>query len=248
MKRVVFLYVVMLSVSMGQAWAEDPVHFADAKLKALVEAELGVTDPTPTDMLGLTSLSAYQKGLTSLTGLETATNLFLLSTVGNDITDVSPLSGLVRLQSLIIGSNSISDVGPLADLTGLRLLSIYNNDISDVGSLAGLRNLRELRIGGNAVSDVSPLGGADKPDGTESQWQSGRRCLGAFRAPETHEVELGPHRRRQSLRAVRLGQSNQPKCVLLRTDEPIASVQFPQSAVLGSIWQSDQQSLTARRT
>ncbi|MCP4641136.1 MAG: hypothetical protein GY851_11915 [bacterium] len=43
----------------GAACAEDPVYFADAKLKALVETKLGVTDPTPTDMLDLTSLFAF---------------------------------------------------------------------------------------------------------------------------------------------------------------------------------------------
>jgi hypothetical protein len=42
----------------GMAWAEQPVYFADPKLKAAVETELWITDPTPTEMLGLTDLHA----------------------------------------------------------------------------------------------------------------------------------------------------------------------------------------------
>ena len=43
------------------AMAEDPVYFADANLKAAVESELGISDPTPTDMLLLTDLSASSR-------------------------------------------------------------------------------------------------------------------------------------------------------------------------------------------
>ena len=42
---------------------EEPVYFADANLKVHVEANLGISDPTPTDMLGLTSLTCRSKGI-----------------------------------------------------------------------------------------------------------------------------------------------------------------------------------------
>ena len=44
--------------------AEEPVYFADASLKAAVEEALGVTNPTPTDMLRLTDLSADRLDIT----------------------------------------------------------------------------------------------------------------------------------------------------------------------------------------
>ena len=58
------------------ALAEDPVNFADTNLKDAVEAALGISDPTPTDMLALTTvLDASSRGILDLTGIEYATNL-----------------------------------------------------------------------------------------------------------------------------------------------------------------------------
>src|SRR3972149_1911238 len=100
-----FSVCVCLSVILalaGPALAEDPVYFADANLKAAVEAALGKTDPTPTDMLGLTSLDASSKGITNLTGLEYGTNLTYLRLYNNTITDISPLAGLTSLTWLYL--------------------------------------------------------------------------------------------------------------------------------------------------
>jgi hypothetical protein len=52
--------VLVLFCSLGisrLAIAEDPVYFPDANLKAAVESALGISNPTPTDMLSLTSLT-----------------------------------------------------------------------------------------------------------------------------------------------------------------------------------------------
>ena len=40
---------------------DEPVEFADDELKAAVEIELGVSDPTPGDMLRLSELDAPRK-------------------------------------------------------------------------------------------------------------------------------------------------------------------------------------------
>ena len=42
---------------------EEPVYFADANLKAAVEDALGVTNPTPVDMLELTDLHADRRDI-----------------------------------------------------------------------------------------------------------------------------------------------------------------------------------------
>jgi len=49
--------------------------FDDENLKALVEGTLWVSDPTPADMLSLTSLYGGHQGINSLVGLEYAANL-----------------------------------------------------------------------------------------------------------------------------------------------------------------------------
>jgi hypothetical protein len=69
------LVSVVLFMPASMAKAEDPVYFADANLKAAVESELGISDPTPTDMLLLIELDASSRGIEELTGIEYASNL-----------------------------------------------------------------------------------------------------------------------------------------------------------------------------
>ena len=84
--------------------AEDPVYFADANLKAAVEAELGITDPDATDMLELTSLDAPDLGIVDPNGIQYATNLTRLYLKRNQISDISALSDLVKLTELYLNT------------------------------------------------------------------------------------------------------------------------------------------------
>jgi Leucine-rich repeat (LRR) protein len=119
MKRVVFAHVLSVFL-LGPAWGEDPVYFADPALKEAVESELWIADPTPTDLLGLISLSAVMEGITDLTGLEHAANLQTLDVAVNEIQSITPLTGLNNLQSLVLNNNAISDLSPLSGLVNLR--------------------------------------------------------------------------------------------------------------------------------
>jgi Leucine-rich repeat (LRR) protein len=180
MKRI--LLVAMLScLGFNSAWAEQPVYFADPNLKAVVEETLAIPDPTPTDMLGLTSLNAADQGIKDITGLQYAKNLQSLWIRWNRIGGLSPLSGLINLQHLDAhGNRVISDVSPLSGLTNLRTLILRDNaigsadlsgatklenlhlewnEVSNISGLAGLKNLRELYLQYNRVSDVSALSG-----------------------------------------------------------------------------------------
>jgi hypothetical protein len=97
------ILIMFLSLGMyGTIHAEEPVYFADANLKAVVELHLGKTNPTPTDMLALTDqLYANHNSIASLIGIEYATNLQKLFLHNNQITDISPLSGLTNLRGCI---------------------------------------------------------------------------------------------------------------------------------------------------
>jgi len=144
------------------AWAEDPVAFVDATLKAAVEEALWIPDPTPTDMLGLTSLTCNgtrprDNPIESLVGLEYATNLQSLTLKCHLITDISPLSGLVNLRTLILQDNEIADISPLSGLTGLWTLHLERNEVSNVSAIAGMTELSVLSLHRNQVSDISPL-------------------------------------------------------------------------------------------
>ncbi len=163
-------------------WASDPVYFADPHLKAVVEETLWISDPTPEDMLGLTSLAAEARGITNLTGLEYAlnlerlwirwnhvsdlsplaglTNLRFLDGHGNDvISDVSPLAGLTRLETLILRYNRITSISALSTLTNLVHLHLEWNDITGVSGLSELQSLEEVSLQYNQFTDISPLAG-----------------------------------------------------------------------------------------
>lgn len=89
MKRGVAVLLTAL-FQFNVTWAEEPVHFADPNLETAVENVLWLDDPTPTDMLGLTSLDIGDCG----------------------ITDLSPLSGLTNLEKLDLNRNHIRDISP----------------------------------------------------------------------------------------------------------------------------------------
>ena len=55
----------------------------------------------------------------SLTGIQTLTRLITLSVGHNGITDLSPLSGLERLNYLQLDGLEVTDFSPLADLPAL---------------------------------------------------------------------------------------------------------------------------------
>ncbi len=174
MKRcalVILIVVGLLAGLAGPAVAEEgeePVNIPDLTLKRAVESMLGLSDPTPTDMLGLTSLSCHgvevsghqiYGDVTDLTGLEYATNLVHLDVSRDRITDLSPLSGLVNLQHLDVNNNLISDISALSGLTNLRYLNVHRNQISDISALAGMKELQELVFLSNDVIDISALAG-----------------------------------------------------------------------------------------
>ena len=149
--------VIWLTVVVVQA--EDPVYFADADLKSHVEWQLNL-DPTPTDMLRLKGLSAFGESdsrIVSLTGLEYATNLVNVALWDNHISDISPLSGLTKVEWLHLENNQISDISPLSGMTDFFSLDLRNNQISDISPLSGMTDVFRLYLSNNQISDISPL-------------------------------------------------------------------------------------------
>lgn len=144
-------------LSAGIASAQSPVHFADPGLKAAVEDELWVVDPTPEDMLELDSLDASGYDVKDLTGLEYALNLRSFTCDHSEISDLSPLSGLHELTFVALNTNFVSDLSPLSGLENLTDLNIHDNDISDISPLAGLANLSFLDLHANQIVDISAV-------------------------------------------------------------------------------------------
>lgn len=118
------------------------------------------------DMQQLKGLNGTNRGITDLTGLEHATNIWVLYLGGNSITDITPLAGLTNLENLELYRNRIADISPLANLTKLtRLLLSYNYSVEDISALANLTELRQLSLNHNLISDISPLTALSKVTG-----------------------------------------------------------------------------------
>ena len=138
MKRVgVFLITVALVAGMMGCPPSEAVTFLDPNLEAAVREAIATPEGPiyPSDLEGLTYLSASGKNITDLTGLEYCTSLTELYLGDNQISDISPLANLTNLTHLGLGGNQISDISSLANLTKLTRLELWTNQISDISPL-----------------------------------------------------------------------------------------------------------------
>ena len=144
------------------------VRIPDTNLRAVIAEELGKSPNAPIiveDMERLRRLEAQNRGIKDLTGLQFATNLRTLllgefwGGTGNQVSDLSPIAGLINLQKLWISNNPISDLTPVSGLTNLTDLVLNQTLVSDLSPVSGLTNLTRLSPGGSYISDLSPIAG-----------------------------------------------------------------------------------------
>ncbi len=159
MKAGTLLTAIFLVLAASLASAAEPVNFADANLKAIVEKTLGSSDPTPDDMLNLTKLYAGSQEISDLGGLEHAKNLTSLCIHRNKVKDISPLANLGELSYLCIHDNQVEDLSAVAGLKNLTNLLLYDNKIVDLSPLAGLSSMASLYANNNKIESISPLAG-----------------------------------------------------------------------------------------
>ena len=142
------------------------VHIPDTNLRAAIAEELGKSPNAPItveDMKRLTSLKAQNRGIQDLTGLQFATNATSLRLRDNEISDFSPIAGLIHLVVLKFSRNrNISDLSPLKDLKNLEYLTFFETLVSDLSPVAGLINLRSIHAWDHSISDLSPLANLTK--------------------------------------------------------------------------------------
>ena len=172
----------------------DEVIVPDKSLEASIRSTINnPSDPlSPSDLAGLTSLTACNQDIVNLTGLEWATNLVSLSLSHNSITDLAPLEGLDSLIQLSVDDNHITDLSPLAGLSRITSLNVGDNLITNVADLSGLTNLSSLWLYGNSpdslttltnlngltclvlyncrIEDITPLAGLINLDYLELRW------------------------------------------------------------------------------
>ena len=63
----------------------------------------------------------------------------------------------VNVRRIYLPNTQVSDLSPLAELKKLESLVLNNTQVSDLSPLAELKNLKKLRLRNTQVSDLSPL-------------------------------------------------------------------------------------------
>jgi hypothetical protein len=87
----------------------------------------------------------------------TQSNLWFLNLSGTDVTDVSPLSGLKRLEELQLGLTGVTDLSFICPLARLTRLGLHRTGVTNIRPLSGLLALEDLDLSDTAITDVSPL-------------------------------------------------------------------------------------------
>lgn len=109
------------------------------------------------DLEQLISVDFSQRGITNLSGLEYATNLFELYLSENSISDIGALAGMRSLAFLDLSHNRIIDLSPLAQLTNLWEVYLTQNSIESLTPIVGLKQLGWLSVFDNEIQDISPV-------------------------------------------------------------------------------------------
>ena len=146
------------------------VHIPDPNLRAAIAEALGKSPSAPIiaeEMERLRELGdhdAPDKGIQDLTGLQFAKNLDRLilgwwGKEGNQVSDLSPIAGLINLRRLYLLNTPISDLSPLKGLINLTELHLNDTLVSDLSPIRGLTNLVSLNIHPTLVTDLSPVAG-----------------------------------------------------------------------------------------
>lgn len=138
------------------------VHFEDESLESAIAKVLGIQGRaiTTKDMEDLYELDVSNSNITSLKGLEHASNLQGLNAQGNNIVDISALKNLFNVYYLDLSNNHIESFDSLVGLTNLRFLYLDNNHIFSVpNNLNSIPNLENLTLSYNKLTDISNLKG-----------------------------------------------------------------------------------------
>jgi len=147
---------------------EDVLKFPNLISLFVLDAEI---DEENLHMLPqLQYLTLWNCGLTDVSGLENQTGLKVLYLYRNQISDLSPLAGMVNLYRLGISNNpQVTDLSPLAGMQSLEDLRASYCGYHDISVLAELPRLSEFYGYNNYIYDWSPVANIAEVYGQDTQ-------------------------------------------------------------------------------
>lgn len=135
----------------------------ESAIRAELHMPFGIL--TDTDLLGVVALDARGLNIRDLTGIEHCQNLQWLDLQANAISNLKPLEQLGRPESpfdsplvyLNLNSNDITDITPLVGLMNLQGLLLFDNQVADIQALVTNAEFGGLGEGDYVVLDFATL-------------------------------------------------------------------------------------------
>lgn len=112
--------------------------------------------------MALNDGSIHSGKIRSLKDIAKLEDICRLNIVLEDITDLSPLSGLNRLEQIELKHNPIEDLSPLKALPSLRELYLYDTLVSDLSVLSDCPRLDNLVVGDTNITSLKAFAGLGK--------------------------------------------------------------------------------------
>lgn len=156
-------------------FVNSPISFEDAALDSVVRDAVGKATGQlyRSDVINLSFIGANDCGISSLAGLESCPNLYVLFMSQNNVSDLTPLGSIHNLNNLQMSNNNISDISPLISHLNLTVLIIRNNHISDLSALAPMFRIHLVDLRNNDIADLSELVGNLSFADTDTLYVSG---------------------------------------------------------------------------
>jgi len=139
-----------------------PVQIPDPGLREALENALGKSPGDPIyecELEMLTELNALGRAIRELAGLENCTSLRWLELGCNQVSDLSPISGLPALEELYLQGNALSDegFGTLTNVDSLSTLDVGVNDLTGLVHLLALPSVQWVNVTDNNISSLSGI-------------------------------------------------------------------------------------------
>lgn len=145
-------------LTLPQSCSSQPLaelSFADPNLKQCVQ-DYAANNGWST-LHEMVQLRCGNKNLNNIEGIEQLKELNFLDLSLNQISDVTPLANLAKLQTLYLGDNNISNIDGLSALQNLTEISLRTNRLTDISALSSLTNLHTLFLRDNQITSLSAL-------------------------------------------------------------------------------------------
>ena len=135
-----------------------PVNIPDKNLESAIRVAINM--PTgviqDADMQKLKYLDVYNKNITSLEGIQYATNMTGLIASGNAIKTIPSLAKNTKLEGIIMSYNPLESISGLASAPNLKYVSLkYCNSTNklNLSQLAGASKIEYLDVSENYLTD-----------------------------------------------------------------------------------------------